>query len=325
MNIAIIRRNGLGDLLCAYPLVLYLQKEFKTASITLFVDPRNAPLIPYLPPVQETVIFPAKGNKYWNLFRIGLKYRKKFDLAISAKTSPMKLANLFLYWLKASERMAYVDKSWHARLINRPIPYVPEKAKTSHQALKGLRMIDPGLNEIPPDLYPSLKIPPFIKKKYHTEHPLKGPVVLISATTTKPSNRLSIERYATLLNHLFQENFFFVRIIGQKDDRLRADALALHLRMPTRVYFPRNFDEFMVLLDASDLFFVGDGGVAHIGAALGKHVVALFGETNPEEWRPLSEKAETFYHPLHVDYVPDLVIFEALKRKIEVFSGRDNL
>lgn len=316
MDIAVIRRNGLGDLLCAYPLILYLQKKIQEASITLFIDTRNAPLIPYLPPVHEVVVFPATGNKYWNLFRTAMRYRKKFDLAISAKTSPMQLINIFLYWLKAKERVAYVDKKWHACLINRPIFYHATQSKQVHQALKGLRTIAPELEEIPQEFYPTLHIPQHIREKYPIEKPLEGPVVLISATTTHPSNRLAVERYAYFLNRLHHISPFSVRIIGQKDDRLRADALAMHLQMKSHVYFPRNFDEFMVLLDASDLFFVGDGGVAHIGAALGKKVVALFGGTSPIEWSPLGTQVEVFYHPLHVDSLPDQAIFEALKRNI---------
>src|ERR1700733_3395601 len=157
MKIAIVRRNGLGDLLCAYPLILYLQNKMQGASITLFIDRRNAPLIPYLPPVDEFVVFPAKGNKYWNLFCMGRRYRKKFDLAISAKTSPMKLNNLFLYWLKAKERIAYVDKSWHSLLINRPLPFDPIVTRTMHQALKGLKTIAPELEEVPKKFYPTLR------------------------------------------------------------------------------------------------------------------------------------------------------------------------
>lgn len=326
MDIAVIRRNGLGDLLCAYPLILYLQKKFQDASITLFIDQRNAPLIPYLPSVTQVVVFPAKGNKYWNLFKTSWPYRKKFDLAISAKTSPMKLNNFFLYCLKAKERVAYVDKSWHARLVNRPIPYNPVKAKQLHQALKGLQTMAPELQDIPQELYPRLHVPQEIKNRYSTKRFSPHPIVLVSATTTKPSNRLDIDRYASLLNRLHSLSPISVRIIGQKDDRLRADAIAMKLQMEAHVHFPRNFDEFMVLLDASDIFFVGDGGVAHIGAALGKNVVALYGETNPEEWRPLSKTAEIFYHPIHVDRLQTQAIFEALKRNLEEFRcGRDNL
>jgi ADP-heptose:LPS heptosyltransferase len=321
MNIAILRRNGLGDLLCAFPLILYLKKTFPECSITLFIDQRNAPLIPYLPKVNHVVVFPAKGNKYWNLYRASRPFRNKFDMAISAKTSPMKLNNFFLYCLRAKERIAYVDDNWHARLINRPIPYCPSEAKKLHQALKGLHTVAPDLREVPQEFYPNIHVPKEIKGKYVAGQPAGLPVVLISATTTKPSNRLDIDRYASILNSLHQKIPLSVRIIGQKNDRLRADAIAMRLQMQVQVHFPRNFDEFMVLLGASDLFFVGDGGVAHIGAALGKHIVALYGETNPEEWRPLSKKADIFYHPAHVDRLPPDAIYEALKRKIDIIQG----
>ncbi len=76
----------------------------------------------------------------------------------------------------------------------------------------------------------------------------------------------------------------------------------------------------MVTLESADLFFVGDGGVAHIGAALEKDVVALYGQTRPEEWHPLSPKVEICHHPHHVNNLCDEAILVALKRKIgEVF------
>lgn len=323
MEIGIIRRNGLGDLLCAYPLILFLQKTRPQDKITLFVDPRNAPLIPYLPPVNEVVVFPKKGNKYWIHFRATKGYRKKFDLAISAKTSPMRLTNFFLYWLKAKESIAYVDTSWHSRLVSRPLLYDPQVAQNLHQALKGLKTVAPDLEEVPEEFYPTLHVPDAIRQTYRTEPLSSDPIVAISASTTKPSSRLDVDRYAALLNHLHKCAPISVRIIGQSQDRERAQAIASRLRMPACVHFPRNFDEFMVLLDTSDLFFAGDGGVGHIGAALGKRGVALFGATSPVEWRPLSKKVETLFHPMHVDCLSYQVIFEALKRMR--LCGRNDL
>jgi ADP-heptose:LPS heptosyltransferase len=321
MDIAILRRNGLGDLLCAYPLVLYLQKKYPTASITLFVDQRNAPLIPYLPQVKEVAVFPESGNKYWNLLRMALRYRNRFDLALSAKTSPMKLANFFLYGLKAKKRIAYVDRSWHTCFVNHPISYDALLSKKKHQALKGLQMVAPELEEVPETLYPTVQVPLEIKQKYPIQTSFQHPTLLVSATTTRAESRFAADRYAALLNRLHHFLPIGVRIIGQKEDRERAGLIARHLVMPHQVHIPQNFDEFMVLAAASDLFFVGDGGVAHIGAALGKKVVTLFGQTSPVEWRPLSKEAEVFYHPLHVDHLCDETLFKALKRKLSAVHG----
>jgi ADP-heptose:LPS heptosyltransferase len=316
-KIAIIRRNGLGDLLCAFPLVLHLQKLYPAAHITLFVDQRNVPLIPYLPPVVEVVVFPAKGNKYFNTWRTALRYRGKFDIAYSAKTSPMKLMNFFLHWLNATERVAYVDGKWHSRYVNRSIPYDPEEMKGEHQALKTLKMVSPDLTEVSEDLFPSLLVSGNIKP-----FSFPFPVVLASASTTRSASRLDPIKYARLLNRLHEDAPIAVVVIGQIQDRIRAEEIASHLKGPHLVHFPRNFDEFMLFLKAADSYFIGDGGIAHIGAALGKPSVVLYGETNPAEWRPLSKKALTFFHPEHVDYLNDEAIYQALKR-IRT-CGRDN-
>lgn len=318
-KIAIIRRNGLGDLLSAYPLVLYLRKYYPKSRLSLFVDKRNAPLVPFLPPVDEVIIFPAKGNKYWHAFRTAKAHRGKYDVAISAKTSPMKLMNCFLFWLKASSSMAYTDHKWHSRLINHPLPYDKKRAKSLHQALKTLQILAPELEEIPEEFYPRITLDAKLKEKYLAlTCPLKGKIVVcVSVTTTGLPSRFSLDRYAKHLNQLALETPFHLLIIGQPQDAERAEALSQKILGNYSVHFPRNFDEFMVLLDASDLYFVGDGGVAHIGAALGKKGVVLFGTTNPIEWAPLSRGMETFYHPEHVDALSDTVISGALRQKLD--------
>lgn len=326
-NIAVVRRNGFGDLLCSLPLLAFLREKAPQAKLTLFLDRRNAPLLPYLPLLDHTVIFPAKGNKYWNLLCIALRHRsERFDLAISAKTSPMKLMNLFLFALGAKERIAMVDESWHRRLINRGQLYDANKAKSAHQALKGLRMVAPELNEVPDRFYPRIAIPEEIHQRYKQEHSRliasKLPLLLLSASTTRESNRIEEKKYASLVNRLAENYPLRVLVIGEKKDRKRAATIASHLDAPHDLYFPRNFDEFMVLLGLSDFYFLGDGGTAHIGAALGKPMVVLFGETMPVEWCPLGLKVRVLYHPLNVNLLSEEEIFVALRSDFGSEYGR---
>lgn len=314
MQIGIVRRNGLGDLLCTFPLILYLQEIYPEAKITLFVDKKNFPLIPYLPPVDRVVVFPEQGNKYWNLFKTAVRYRSsKFDLAICTKTSPMKLMNLFLFWLGAKKRVAVVDKSWHSRLINVPNTFDETYAKKTHQALKALHLIAPKFAELPKRFYPSLKIPRGKKSPLKVEKP----ALLLSASTTRSSNRFSSKRYASIANRLFENYCFSVLIIAEPKDRARAQEIGNELDAPYHIYFPRNFEEFMVLLDTGNLYFVGDGGIAHIGAGFGKRGVVLYGETSPLEWRPMNDGFSVLYDPRHVDNLHDDEIYKALIAHIE--------
>ncbi|KMJ43692.1 hypothetical protein AB204_18180, partial [Xenorhabdus khoisanae] len=48
MKIAILRRNGLGDLICTQPLIKFLQKKHPNSEISLFIDAENTELAHYL-------------------------------------------------------------------------------------------------------------------------------------------------------------------------------------------------------------------------------------------------------------------------------------
>ncbi len=324
-KIAIIRRNGLGDLLCTLPLINYLQKQ--QSDITLFIDERNSSLLPYLPPLGKVVILPVSGNKYVNHIKAALRHRwTGFDLALSAKTSPMKLVNVFLFALGAKKRIAYVNKEWHSRFINAPILFNHKESKRKHQALKVLQMVAPDLLEVPKEFYPKVIVPQNVMERHFDLIPKNLPILLLSASTTRSSNRFDEARYAAIVNQLYKEyGPFHVIVLGQPKDSLRAQALVSELRMPYLLHFPRNFEEFMVLMKASDLFFVGDGGIGHVSAALGKKGVVLFGETNPVEWAPLGEGVSTLYDPIHVNRIKDEKLLVILRSKLqEVINGREN-
>ncbi len=303
-KIAVVRRNGLGDLLCACPLLSFLKEKLPQAKITLFVDHRNAPLVKYLPLVDEVALFPKRGNKYFVHLATAWKYRnRKFDLAISAKTSPMKLMNLFLFCLGAKIRVAAVDDTWHAKLINwkcRPLK------NESHQGIKALHLLDPSIEEIAPRWFPRCSIP---KGNSLSQGKRR---LLISASTTQEGNRISPKKYGELVKRFVSLFPMEVLLIAQEQDKARAAAIISHLSVPHLLYFPRNFDEFMLLLDSCNLFFVGDGGVAHIGAALSKRVVVLFGGVAPTQWAPLSHHTTSLFHPKDVNEIAEEEIISAL-------------
>lgn len=308
-KIAIVRRNGLGDLMCTVPTLLYLQKGWPEAQITLFVDETNAGLMPYLPSIHEVVVFKQEAHKYLDVLGTAWKYRsERFDIALSAKTSPMRLMNLFLFALGAKERRAYVERTWSAHFVNAPTPYVAGQTRLRHQALQVLQLIAPHLQAVPEELFPKIVPAP--------RH--EGVVrVLLSASTTNDANRLDVSKYAQIVNHLAEEGIpFHVHVLSLEGDRLRAMALAHELQCPYTLHFPQRFQEFMGVIEQTDLIFCGDGGIGHIGAAMGKRVVVLFGETLPLQWAPLGPHVTTLYDCSHVNRLADEKIEEILRHQL---------
>lgn len=305
MRIAIIRRNGLGDLLCVLPLVALCRQKFQEAEITLFIDQRAAPLVPYLRGVDRVVHVAEAKNKYIAMARTLWAERKYgYDLAISAKSSPMKLMNFFLYGLQAKQTIAYVDRSWHAQLVSHPLIF--DSCLKRHQALRCIQLIEPNCTEINPSWYPSIEAEAM-------QLALPRPIVFLSVTNNRIGSMLDFEKYASVLNGLYQERMFSVVVNAEACDQIRAAKLQQLLQMPTQVIVTSIFSDFVNLVAAVDVLLIGDGGIMHIAAALNKPQVILFGGTAVWEWAPMSSQAICLSDADNVNCIPLEQISSALR------------
>lgn len=323
-KIAIVRRNGLGDLLCAMPLVHHCRKLMPEASITLFVDARCAPLLPYLQGYDEAIVFHKRIiNRYIGALWTALKHRnRQFDLVVSAKTVPMKLINFILWTLNGDQRMAVVDESWHSCFINCKVPQNVVSDFSVHQAVSSLRILSPEINAIPLEYHPRLVIsqqvapPPCIARlKLFQRDVAKDsevPLLMISVTNNREASFLGLEGYEAILNKIAHTKKFQVVVSCEEKDNELAEKLIKKLKMPAIVISTKTLDEFLHLLNAVDVIFVGDGGIMHMAAALNKRQLVLFGSTRLEQWRPLSSQAICLHHPTDVKNIDQGSILQAL-------------
>lgn len=305
MDLAIIRRNGLGDLLCTVPLIKLCKEKFKSCHLTLLVDERAAPLVPYLKEVDETVVIPSHVNKYLGVIQTAWKLRHlHFEQVISARPTPMKLLNIFSFLIRARERIAYVDGGWHSRLINRPRLYFADEQR--HQMVRALRLIDPGLEEVPVHLRPQLHVKPRFQFEKKT--------ILVSVTNTRVGSQLDNDKTQRILNQMAKNHDFQTVVNCEPKDKLKAQALVAGLAMPSQVVSTADFDEFLGLIASVDGLLIGDGGIMHLAAAMNLPQVVLFGGTQIWEWAPLSEVAICLRDPHNVNFISEDEILKAMER-----------
>ncbi|PHM46805.1 glycosyltransferase family 9 protein [Xenorhabdus miraniensis] len=300
MKIAILRRNGLGDLICTQPLIKFLQKKYPNSEISLFIDAGNTELAYYLCHDININIIP-KGNKYLSTLKTALKFRReRFDIAISAKPTPMKLNNLFLWLLGAKNRYAVIaDKYWHSKLINYPVKQ--EQLIGYHQSLKLLRIFSPDEKKLPSDLFPYITL----KNTIQVSDP-RFPLILFSVSNNRKSSLISNERLA-LIAHKISVHYPEARFIisSLNNDVLLAEDLKSRIGESSKIVISDSLSSFLTLLNNMSLIIVGDGGICHLSAALQKNLVALYGVTKPENWAPLAsnDKCVTLYDPENVNSI----------------------
>lgn len=316
-KIAIIRRNGFGDFICAVPLIKHIENSYPNAEITLFVDKRNCAIVPYFFSHLKTIVIPG-GNKYLALLKIALKFRSEhFDLAISVKTSPMKLNNLFLALLGGKQRLAIVDeKSWHSRLINRPRPQ--EKFKQGHQALNCLKILDPEIQSLPSELYPRIQL----QQPHNEKLALPPPYLFISVSNNRATSSLAVPALANIANNVHKQSPFSVIISYQGQDKDRAMELRQSLYMDSQICDTPDLSGFLSLLNCVDVVLVGDGGICHFAACLNKKLVALYANTSIETWGPLSDNAVCFFDENDVNNIPTEQIEESILRFIDLSRAK---
>lgn len=307
-KIAIFRRNGLGDVLCSIPLILRCKELMPQAKVTLFLEKSGFCLAPFLKGPDEIALIPSSINKYLGILQHAWQWRgEKFDLAISAKTSPMKLMNFSLWAVGAPNRIAYVEGKWHEKLISLPRIYDPNTQ--IHQALQAIQLIDPEMKEVPRRLYPSLHS--VEKKRLFSQK-----TILISLSNNRVGSTLSIERFSHLLNAFSKKVPFALAISCLPKDLFKARLLSSQLLMEHQIFSTPHFTDFLTLLNGADAIFACDGGIVHLAAALQKPSLFLFGGTKVERWGPLSKEALTIAHTGHVMEIDEEVIFQKLKEVI---------
>jgi ADP-heptose:LPS heptosyltransferase len=212
--------------------------------------------------------------------------------------------NTFLFALGAKERFAYTKFSWDSLLVNRRVKH--EETQDLHQAVQILHLIEPGIHEIPPSLYPKLQ---GVGKRVLLQN---LPTLFYSVSNNRVGCTLSFEKAAFFLNRMGETKKFCTVVNSLPQDRHRAEALAAQIEGPSIVAPTERFADFLELLNSCDAAFVGDGGACHLASALDKPLVALFGGTLLSRWRPLNKRALCFATSDHVDTLPEHPILHAL-------------
>lgn len=317
-KIAVLRRNGIGDLLTCIPMLRECRRQYPLAHLTLIIEKRAydcALAIESAPWDSLWVMEP--GHKYMSAWKLIKKLRSQsFDLVISAKPTPMKLNALIVGLSGARQKNAvcHQPKKWYEWPVNHPVKLC-FTSSFEHQSLQTLAIIsdNPSSN---PDDWPRFK---FVSKQ--TDSLPSCPKVYLNMTNNRESSRLGIPMMISALKRLKRPLHLIFG--GLKSDQSLIDTWYNAFEkegFETRLLEKRigeSFESTCQLLCESDVIVTGDGGLMHMAAACNRPVLALFGQTSVAKWRPLSSKAQVLYHPERVDAIDSLLIAQLLESLIQ--------
>ncbi len=307
--------NWIGDAIMTTPAIGILKRRFPDAAIHVLARPWVAPVFSANPDVDTVIEYTvAKGLN-------GVKHRIELARALgttgydAAVVFPNSMDSALVIWMaRIPNRLGY-DKDCRGLFLNLPVPTPADKAER-HEVYYYLRLIDYLVqgDEVRADrdaegpFIPRLRLVVPAQGRQGAERLLKdagadqeGPLVVFNpGAAYGPAKCWPVESFMALGQALVSR-LQGCRIIVLGTERERALAETISNAIGVRGYNlagRTSLEEAMGIIESSDLLVTNDSGLMHVGAALSRPTVAIFGSTNPVTTGPWSENSVVVRHEL---------------------------
>jgi ADP-heptose:LPS heptosyltransferase len=291
-RILVIRRDNIGDLACTTPLFDALRAQLPGAWIAALVTTYNAEVLARNPALDELFVYEKLKHRSSGLLayararlRLASRLRSaRFDCVIVPAPAPQTLR--FARRLKPGRIIA----------AETDFPAEHHEVERVFELGRGLGVKGPpGPMRIIPDREYSARLRSRLGE---------GPYVALHISARRPAQRWPLERYAALARELGRsarvlllwapgarddprhpgDDEAAAQVVSQAQAQAQGQARAQDVGvvpLPTP-----DLATLIAALSLAECVICPDGGAMHLAAALGKPVVAMFGDSPVERWRP---------------------------------------
>lgn len=295
MKFLVVRRDNIGDLVLTTPVFAALKARFPGCRAEALANTYNAPILEGHPDLDAVHAYRkdkhldagesrlanwiARARQYVALR--GARYDAVIVAAPGWRARDVKLAR----GLSPGRVIAFAPPGQPAPGVE-AVPY--EGPGGRHHVEDVFRILAPlGIDGPPPRPRLGFAAPPRAPG---------APVVAFQLSARKPSQRWPVDRFAAAIRAIHASTGARARLFWSPgaaddprhpgDDDKAARLLASLDGVPAEAVRTTTLAALARGLAACDAFVGADGGAMHVAAALGKPVVALFGDSDATLWRP---------------------------------------
>ena len=310
--ILLVQLDHLGDAVLSIGFVAALHERWPTATIEALASPSNQEIFAALPEVGR--VYRCGANRFargrlarlgWILGMVwwGLRLRLRgVDLGIDVRGEfPLAL----LLWLSgAHTRLGWASGGGGFLLTHSP-QYIngrPEvdsrRALLAELGITGAGRVDFCRPRFAPPADDRRRI---AQRLAQTDARPAGPLVVLHLGAGTQAKRWPAEHWRALLRRLRTEHDARVILVGGANERVTAQSVrGLRGEAAVEDWTGQiTLGELAALLEQADLLIGADSGPAHLAAAVGTPVVALFSGTNrAQQWAPSGRNVCVVLHPV---------------------------
>lgn len=324
-RVLVIRQHDmLGDFILATPVLPALRAALPQAHIGVLVRGYFAEVVAQHAEVDEVLLFHEHGTQWTfaRAWRFWQQLRSGWDLTIVLNTVSHSLtSDLLAYFSKARYILGSEHRVWEG--CSRNFFYhllAPYSAEEKHQSERNLDIVrylgiaSQGAAEVM-HLTQEERARAFIKLKENglasSRAPTvaqaslpadKKPVLLTPGSLPaklvigmhvgagKIPNRWPIEKFAELAQRLREEHEAEMVLFWGKNESELAEKFCAQVHFAPIKIAPTSLREMAACFTHCAAMICNDTGVMHVCAAVDVPLVAIFGPTPPELWKPVGEK-----------------------------------
>jgi len=288
-KILFIPLSNIGDAVMTIPTLLYLKKIYPFAKFDLICDQRSVEIFQYFPSINE-IFIRDKSAVFIDQLIFFKKIRKNnYDLAIDLKT------DILLWFVRAKSKIFKSNN------------------KSVHSVEKHFLSCESDFNKIPD---PKIFIPINIENKLSKLLQLKrGKTIAIALGANSVHKIWPIANYVKLLK-LLRNKFKNIILVGSKNDVMQALSFEkLYDQEIINLCGVLTLLESAAAIKKSDFFIGNDSGLGHIASAVGTKSFTIFGDGQPNRYRPWGIKSNWYQNiEKDINLITADTIFKELKK-----------
>jgi len=310
-KIIFFHMNQLGDLMFSLPVLSAARKEWPNKELYSLVRSQHAYLLKATGYVNDVIVRP--NNDTFSVLEIlKLLRRYDFDKAVLFSESPETYLICFVSGI--IQRYGFSTAAFSFLLTDvvkrEGVPSLYNNSKLGAEL---------GLTEIPADYTGLVTVPAeemsAIKRWLNTENIYKNSLVVVApgASLRRQEKHWQREKWVAVLKYLDKQGLTPV-LSGAYSELLDLKTLSQASGFDCKIFTPQNDVLPLAALLKNSKFFVGiDSGAMHLAAALGVKVIALFGETDPNQVGPQPLSKHTIIKRDFMEYIRSEEVINGIK------------
>ena len=293
-KILVVGPSWVGDMVMAQSLFRLLKQQNSGSIIDVIAPAWCKPLLERMPEVRKAVEMPFGHGVFKPLARLKMgkslrpeKYEQAIILPYSWKSA------LVPFGAAIPKRTGFIGELRYG-LINDLRKLDKKQLPLMVQRYLALGLAETRtLSEYPkPELYSSTETQQAVLKKLALEKNPAGVVAFCPGAEYGPAKRWPAENFAQLAKDLIAKGES-VWLLGSEKDKAIADRInVLADNQCINLCGNTSLQDAIDLLAIADHAVCNDSGLMHVAAAVGTHLVAVYGSSDPSFTPPLTDRVE---------------------------------